>query len=121
MLSESCEGLSKVVDMVSHARAFDHHVIDVGLHFFVELFGKNFIDHPLVGSSSILQPEGHYLVAVSPSVNHEGYFFFIFLCHSDLIVTQEGIYKRHQLKPQGGIHKLVDAGKGVAIFGTGSI
>ena len=54
MLSKSYEGLSEVIDVVSHARAFDHHVIDVGLHVSIELFGKNFIDHPLVGSSNVL-------------------------------------------------------------------
>ena len=99
MLSESCEGLSEVIDMVSHARAFNHHVIDIGLHVSSKLFSKNFIDHPLVGSSSTLQLEGHYLVEVSPMVSDEGCFFFVFLHHPDLIVTQEGIHKRHQLEP----------------------
>ena len=87
MLSKSCEGLSEVVDVVNHAHAFDQYVVDIGLHVSVELFGKKFINHPLVGSSSILQPEGYYLVAVSPPINDEGYFFFVFWCHPDLIVT----------------------------------
>ena len=53
MLSEHGEGLSKVVDVVSHTHAFDHHVVDVCLHISAELFGKNFVDHSLVSSSSI--------------------------------------------------------------------
>ena len=78
MLSESRKGLSEVVDVVSHARAFDHHVVNIGLHVLADLVGKDLIDHPLVSSSGIPQPKGHYFVAISPPVNDEGCLFFIF-------------------------------------------
>ena len=78
VLSEHGEGLSEVVDMVSHARAFDHHVINVGLHVLADLVGEDLIDHPLVDGSGILQPEGHYFVIVSPPVSDEGYLLFVF-------------------------------------------
>ena len=38
-----------------------------------------------------------------------------------MIVTREGIHKKYQLEPRGGIHELIDAGKEVAIFEIGSI
>ena len=78
MLSKSYEGLLEVVDVVSHARTFDHHVVNVGLHVSANLIGKNLTDHSLISGSGILQSKGHYLVAVSTSVCDEGHFFFIF-------------------------------------------
>ena len=78
VLSECRKGLSEVVDVVSHAHAFDHHVVNVGLHISVDLVDKNLIDHSLISESDILQYEGHYLVAVSPSVYDEGHFFLSF-------------------------------------------
>ena len=59
---------------------------------------EDLIDHPLIGDSGILQPEGHYLITVSPSVNDEGYLLFIFGIHPDLIVSGEGIHERHKLE-----------------------
>ena len=99
VLSEHGEGLSEVVDVVSHAHAFDHHVINVGLHISTNLVNEDLIDHPLISSSSIFQLEGHYFIAVSPSVSDEGCFLFVFWCHLDLIVTREGIHERHQPEP----------------------
>ena len=53
VLSERGEGLLEVVDVVSHAHAFDHHVINVSLHVLADLVGEDLIDHPLISSSSI--------------------------------------------------------------------
>ena len=96
MLSEHGKGLSEVVDMVDHTHTFDHHVINVGLHVSSNLVSKDLIDHPLVGGSGILQSKGHCLITISPPVSDEGYLFFVFGCHPDLIVSREGIHERHE-------------------------
>ena len=121
VLSERSEGPSKVVDMVSHARDFDHHVINVGLHVLADLASEDLIDHPLISSFGILQPEGHYFITVGPSIGDEGYLVFIFGCHPDLIISEKGIHERHESESRSRIHELIYVGKGVTIFGTSPI
>ena len=97
VLSEHCKGLSEVIDVVGHAHTFDHHVINVGLHVSSDLMSEDLIDHPLVGGSGILQPEGHYLVMVSPPISDEGCLFFIFGCHVNLVVAAKSVHEGKHL------------------------
>ena len=118
VLSVCGKGLMEVPNMVGHIYAFDHHVIDVGLHILPDLVSEDLIDHPLIGGSDVLQPEGHYFITVSPSIGDEGYFVFSIGCHPDLIIFEKGIHEGHEPESQSRIHELIYAGKGIAIFGT---
>ena len=54
VLSKRDKGLLEVVDVVIHTHAFDHHVINVGLHISSNLMSEDLIDHPLVGGFDVL-------------------------------------------------------------------
>ena len=69
MLPQYRKDFIKIPKVLIYFLAFHHHIIDVGLHIFAQLALEHPRYHPLVCGSSILQPEGHYLVMI---VSHWG-------------------------------------------------
>ena len=51
------------------------------------------VDHPLEICSSVLQSEGHHLVAVDPLIGDERCLVFIWWMHLDLIVSWIGVHE----------------------------
>ncbi|KAI5321605.1 hypothetical protein L3X38_030676 [Prunus dulcis] len=88
---------------------FNQHVVYLDFHGFADLLIENFIHEPLVGCSDVLQPKGHYLVAVSPSLDDEKGLRLVILVHQDLIIAGVGVHEAEQLIAGSCIHKLVDS------------
>ena len=82
---------------------------------------KNVLHSPLIGSTSILQPERHHCVTVDTDRTVKSYFFFIFGRHPDLVVSDEGVHEVEQSESGRRIHQLVDLWKWKAVLWTGPI
>ena len=68
--------------MVCLSLAFNHHVIDVGIHSFTNNWLEHLGDHPLICSSDIF-----YLVAEYAVKGDENSVFLIGIVHDYLVVT----------------------------------
>lgn len=60
--------------MVSLFDSTNYHVVNVEFQVSPYLVGKEGVHEALVGSTSILEDEGHGIVIVVTTIRHEGYF-----------------------------------------------
>jgi hypothetical protein len=60
------EGFSKIIEQAICFRGLDDNVIDLDLDVVADLILQAHLHTPLIGGSSILEPEGHRHVAVYP-------------------------------------------------------
>ena len=91
--SERWKRLGQVSQVGVGHFTFDDHVVDIHLYVSPNLVLEHFVDHPLICGFDIFQVVGHDLVVVYPSVGDEGSVLLVLGGHSDLVVTQEGIYE----------------------------
>ena len=94
--------------MVCSLRTFYQHIVHVYFHIAPDLIFEDLIDKSLVGGAGILQPEGHYSVAVEALGGHEGSVLLVFRHHSDLIVPDESVHEAEQSKSRRRVYQLVD-------------
>ena len=97
------------------------HVIHLYFDVSQDLFAEHLVYQPLVGYSSIFQPEGHHLVVVEPLDYDESSFLLVFLRHFYLIVPRECVHKSQELVPCCGIHQLVYPQQREAILWAGLV
>ncbi|KAI5323668.1 hypothetical protein L3X38_032740 [Prunus dulcis] len=116
ILAEQVECLGGVFDVICTLWGLDQHVIHIDFHNFANLLLEDFIHEPLVGCSGVLQPKGHDLVAVGPSLNDERSFCLVVLMHYDLVIARVGIHEAEQLITRCGIHELVNSRQWEVVF-----
>ena len=104
--------------MIRSSPTIDKRIINIRLHITVELILKDFIHQSLIGDLYIFQAKGHHPITVNSLFSDKGYFFLIFRCHSDLIITDESAHEAEELMSGDGIHQLINSGQRVAILGT---
>ena len=79
--------------------------------------GAEHLGHqPLIGSPSIFQTERHHIVTIETMGSDERCFFRIWGVHGDLVISQEGIQKRHHTMPGRSVHDLIYSGQREAVF-----
>ncbi|KAI5324121.1 hypothetical protein L3X38_033194 [Prunus dulcis] len=94
----------------------DLHVVHIDFHSFANLLLKDLIHEPLVGCSGVLQPKGHDLVAVGPSLDDERDLRLVILMHQDLMIARVGVHEAEQLIARSGIHELVNSRQWEVVF-----
>ena len=85
ILLEYLEGLAQVIKVLLCEERLDEHVVYVDLH--AQVVCEHFVDKPLVGCTSVLQAEGHDLIAEDPPFGGEGRLLLVILVHQDLIIA----------------------------------
>ena len=94
--------------MIGLYLALHHHIIDVNFYFFPLLRLKYPGHHPLIGSLSILQTKGHYLIVIISSRSDKSYLLLVIHSQRYLMVPLKGIEKTHPRMAHSCIHQLVD-------------
>ena len=79
--------------VVDRLQTLDEHIVDIDLHYFVDLVGKYFVDEALVGFSHIIEAKGHDPIAIQTSIYHEGGVLLVRLMHLDLVVSRICIHE----------------------------
>ena len=102
--------------MLRNCLTFNQYIVHIGFHIPSELVCKNFIYQSLVGGSSIFQTKGYNFVTIDGSVGNKSRFLFIFLGHSDLIISGESIHERHQRETRSGIHQQVNVWERIVVL-----
>lgn len=64
----------------------DYHIIHVHLHSLPNLVGEHLIHQTLVGRSSILETEWHYVVVEETLIRREYSLHLVMLAYQDLVV-----------------------------------
>jgi hypothetical protein len=85
----------------------DDDVIYVSFRIPSHLSHQGLTHEPLEGRSCVLQAEGHTDVAIHPARCDEGCFFFVLLCHLDLMIAGEGIQEAKEVTAGGGVNDLI--------------
>ena len=106
---EAVEGLPKIVDERGAVAGLDDDVIDVDLDVFADLLVKASLHAALVGGASVLQTEGHDVVAVDACWRDECSELLVFDFELDLVVTRVCVEKRKESAARSGVDDLVDA------------
>ncbi|CAL9000815.1 unnamed protein product, partial [Prunus brigantina] len=104
ILAQQAKCLGEIFDVICTFWGFDQHVVHIDLHSFADLLLDDFIHEPLIGCSNVLQPKGHDLVAVGPSLDDERSFRLVILVHQDLVIAGVGVHEAEQLIARSGIH-----------------
>ncbi|CAL2237870.1 unnamed protein product [Prunus armeniaca] len=97
ILAEQAKCLGEVFEVVCPLRGFDQHIVYVDFHGYADLLLENFVHEPLVGCSGVLQPKGHDLVAVGPSLDDERGLHLVIIVHHNLIIAGVSIHEAEQL------------------------
>ena len=85
------------------------HVVDIHLHCASYQLLEDFIDHLVEGDSDIIQPEGHYFVAVDGTTSVEGNLALILWLYLDLIISGVGIHEAEKFMTRSCVDHLVYA------------
>jgi len=73
--------------MSSFLLGFNDHIVHVDLDILADLFLKAGLHAPLIDGASVLQPEGHGVVAVNPERRDKAHFLLVFHLHMNLVVV----------------------------------
>ena len=87
----------------------DDDVVDVDLDVFADLLAKASLHAALVGGASILQAEGHDVVAVDACWRDECSEFLIFGFQLDLVVPRISVEEQKEGATRSAVDNLVDA------------
>ena len=86
---------------------FYEHIIDINLHKFTYQGSEYPGHHPLIVCPFVFQTKRHYVVAVQSVGHDEGCFLRIRQVHRNLLVSGEGVQKRHNAMSSYYIHNFI--------------
>jgi hypothetical protein len=115
---QRCESLFKVVDEGTGVSCLDDHVIHVGFDVLVELLLEAGLDSSLVGSASVLQPEGHGRVAVRAKWGDERGLLLVFFLDRDMVVPGVAVEEAEQAASCHGVDDLIDPRQPEGVLGV---
>jgi hypothetical protein len=118
VLSQGCESLFKIGDERVGVSGLDDHVIHVSFDILVELPLEAGLDSSLVGSSGVLQPEGHGHVAVRAKRCDERGLFLVFFLDSDLVVSGVAVEEAEQVAACRGVDDLINPWQPEEVLGA---
>lgn len=67
---------------------FDEHIVIVYLHANPNLICKHSVYQPLVGGSSVLQPERYHIVTIQAFFGYKACVLLVRQMHGDLVVPE---------------------------------
>ena len=95
---------------------FHQHIIDVYFHGAPNQVLEDFVNHSLERGPSILESEGHHLVAVDSPTNSESCLVFIWWVHLDLIIPGIGVHEAKKFVARRRFYQLIDPRKGITVL-----
>ena len=78
---------------------------------------EHLVDEPLVGSTSVLEPEGFDFVTKNAPLDDEGNLLLVFWVHEYLVIDREGIHEAKKLMTNNGVKYHIDVRKWEGILG----
>ena len=107
--------------MVFSVLTFDDHVVDVDLHYVVDLLALHAGDHPLIGGSGVLEDEGHDFIAICSLRSDEGCLLHVVFGHRDLVVPPLCIQEAEACMAGSRVDQLIDPVQRKAVLQTGIV
>ena len=97
------------------------HVIYIHLHGRSYLVLEHPVYQPLISSSGVLEPKGHYTIVIGSLPCDEQGLFLVIRIHADLVVARESIHKTEEFMAGCGIYDEVDSWQREIIFWACSV